>query len=157
MTSPEPAPEPTATYRLAPALGARLVGRSLVTLAVLVVVVTVVDAVAGIGWAPVAAVAVPGLGLAAAWSWFLLRRAWTVRLTTQGYVVRLLSGVGVRDASWAEVAEVLATSPGGRPCLVVRLRDGRSTRLPMAAIAGDADRFARDVRDRVRDAHTRER
>jgi hypothetical protein len=148
MTSPEPPAEPTATYRLAPALGARLVGRSLVALAVLVVVVTVIDAMAGIGWAPEAAFAVLGLALAAAWA---------VRLTTQGYAVRLLAGVGVRDASWSQVAEVLATSPGGRPCLVVRLHDGRSTRLPMGAIAGDADRFARDVRDRLRDAHTRGR
>lgn len=157
MTSPEPPAEPTATYRLAPVLGARLVGRSLVALAVLVVVVTVIDAMAGIGWAPEAAFAVLGLALAAAWAWYLLRRAWAVRLTTQGYAVRLLAGVGVRDASWSQVAEVLATSPGGRPCLVVRLHDGRSTRLPMGAIAGDADRFARDVRDRLRDAHTRGR
>jgi hypothetical protein len=142
------------TYRLAPALGARLVGRSVVTLAVAVLVVTVVGVVTGLGWAPAGILAVFGLVVAGVWAWYLLVRAWAVRLTSHGYAVRLLAGVGVSRASWAEVAEVLATSPGGRPCLVLRLHDGRTTRLPMAAIAGDPDGFAHDVRRRVRDAHT---
>ncbi len=49
---------------------------------------------------------------------------------------------------------MVAASPDGRPCLELRLRDGRATRLPMAAVAADADAFAHDVRRRVRDAHT---
>lgn len=142
------------TYRLAPALGARLVGRSLVTLAVAVLVVTVAGALAGFGWVPAGIVAVLGLGLAGAWAWYLLARAWAVRLTPDGYAVRLLGGIGATSAPWTQVQEVLATNPGDRPCLVLRLHDGRATRLPMAAIAGDADGFARDVRRRVRDAHT---
>jgi hypothetical protein len=143
-----------ATYRLAPALGARLVGRSLVTLAVVVVVVTVAGVLTGIGWVPAGAVTVAGLALVAGWAWYLVRRAWAVRLTAAGYDVRLLGGVGVTSASWAQVEEVVAASPAGIPCLVFRLRDGRTTRLPMAAIGADADHFARDVRRRVRDAHT---
>lgn len=142
------------TYRLAPALGARLVGRSLVTLAALVVVATLLGAVTGVGWAPAGVVTALGLGFALVWSWYLLRRAWAVRLSAEGYAVRLLAGVGVTRAAWSQVAEVVATSPGGRPCLVLTLRDGRSTRLPMGALADDPDRFASDVRDRVRDAHT---
>src|SRR6478736_1786828 len=38
------------SYRLAPALGARLVGRSLVTLGVLVVIATFVGLLTGAGW-----------------------------------------------------------------------------------------------------------
>lgn len=145
---------PTMTYRLAPALGVRLVGRSLVTLAVVVVVATVVGVATGAGWVPAGFVTLVGLVLAACWAWYLARRAWAVRLTSQGYAVRLLGGIGVAAASWSDVDEVLAASPGGRPCLVLRLRDGRMTTLPMAALAGDADAFAGDVRRRVRDAHT---
>jgi hypothetical protein len=142
------------TYRLAPALGARLIGRSLVTLAVLVLVATVLGAVTGLGWWLAGVLAVVGLVLVAGWAWYLVRAAWAIRLTADGYAVRLLRGVGTAAASWREVTEVVAASPGGQPCLELNLRDGHTTRLPMAALAGDPDDFARDVRRRVRDAHT---
>jgi hypothetical protein len=145
---------PTATYRLAPALGARLVGRSLVTLAVLVVLATLVGDLTGLGWRLAGGLTAVGIVLVALWAFYLLRRAWAVRLTAAGYSVRLLGGVGVSAASWVEVDEVLAATPAGQPCLVLHLRNGRSTRLPMAAIAGDRDAFALDVRRRVRDSHT---
>jgi hypothetical protein len=97
---------------------------------------------------------VVGLALVGLWAWYLFRIAWAVRLTEHGYAVRLLRGVGTTAASWAEVDEVVAASPAGRACLVVRLRNGTETRLPVAALAGDPDAFAREVRRRLRDAHT---
>jgi hypothetical protein len=145
---------PSTTYRLAPALAVRLVGRTLVTLAVVVVVTTVVGVASGVGWRPAGWVSVVGALAVAGWAWYLTRSAWAVRLTSEGYAVRLLGGIGVAAASWAEVEEILAAMPGGRPCLVLRLRDGRLTTVPMSAVAGDPDAFARDVRRRVRDAHT---
>jgi hypothetical protein len=149
-----PVRTPTSTYRLAPALGARLVGRSLVTLAVLVVVATLLGAILGIGWWLAGGITVVGVVLVGLWAWSLFRLTWAVRLTSGGYAVRLLRGVGARAASWSEVDEVVAASPAGQRCLVLHLRDGRATRLPMAALAGDPDAFAHDVRRRVRDAHT---
>jgi hypothetical protein len=145
---------PRTSYRLAPALGARLVGRSLVTLGLLVVVATVVGLLTGAGWVPAGVVTVVGLLAVAAWAWWLLRRAEALRLTDQGYAVRLLSGVGVPAAPWSGVDEAVAASPGGERCLVLRLTDGRLTRLPMAALAADPDTVAHDVRRRLRDAHT---
>ena len=142
------------SYRLAPALGARLVGRSLVTLGVLVVVATFVGLLIGAGWVPAGVVTVVGLLVVALWAWWLLRRAEALRLTDQGYDVRLLSGVGVPAAPWTSVDEAVAASPEGEPCLVLRLTDGRLTRLPMATLAADPDVVARDVRRRLRDAHT---
>ena len=142
------------TYPLAPALGIRLVGRSLVTLGALVVVATLVGLLTGSGWALAGVVTVVGLLLVAAWAWWLLRRATALRLSDEGYAVRLLGGVGVSAAQWPLVEEVAAASPGGRPCLVLTLTDGRTTRLPMAALAADPDMVARDVQRRVRDAHT---
>jgi hypothetical protein len=147
-------PTHPSAYRLAPALGIRLVGRSLVTLGVLVAVVTLVGLLAGGGWAPAGVVTVVGLLLVAGWAWWLLRRAEALRLTDEGYAVRLLSGVGAPAAPWSAVDEVVAASPGGEPCLVLTLSDGRLTRLPMAALAADPDAVALDVRRRVRDAHT---
>jgi hypothetical protein len=129
-------------------------GRSLVSLAVLVLVATVAAAVAGGGWDLVALIAAVGLVLVGAWGWWLLRVAWAFRLTPEGYAVRMLGGVGTTTAAWPDVVEVLASSPGGEPCLVLQLRDGGATRLPMAALAADRDTVALDVRRRVRDAHT---
>jgi hypothetical protein len=142
------------SYRLAPALGARLVGRSLVTLGLLVVVATLVGLLTGAGWVPAGAVAVAGVLGVALWAWWLLRGAAALRLTDQGYAVHLLAGVGVQAAPWSSVDEAVAASPGGEQCLVLRLADGRLTRLPMAALAADPDVVARDVRRRLRDAHT---
>ena len=144
----------TSSYRLAPALGARLVGRSLVTLGVVVLGATVIGLVSGLGWVPAGLIAVVGGVLVAGWAWWLLRVAWALRLTPQGYAVRLLGGVGTSAASWAEVVEIAASSPGGQPCLVLTLGDGRATRLPMAALAADRDAVVVDVRRRVRDAHS---
>jgi hypothetical protein len=142
------------TYRLAPALGARLVGRSLVTLAVLVLLATLLGLVISAGWVLAGIVALAGLLVVAVWGWYLLRLAWAVRLTSEGYAVRLLGGIGATSASWSAVTEVVAATPRGEPCLVLRLDDGRMTRLPMAALAADPDTFADDVRRRVRDAHS---
>lgn len=151
-----PAPSGITTYRLAPALGARLVGRGLVTLAVLVVLATLVGDLTGLGWRLAGGLTAIGIVLVGLWALYLFRRAWAVRLTDAGYAVRFLGGVGVGRAAWAEVDEVVAASPEGQPCLFLRLRDARMTRLPMAALAGDADAFALDVRRRVRDAHSPE-
>ena len=142
------------SYRLAPALGARLVGRSLVTLAVLVLLATGVGLLVGAGWLPAGVITAVGLVLVGGWAWWLLRVAWALRLTSEGYVVRLLGGIGATAAPWADVTELVASSPGGEPCLVLQLSDGRATRLPMAALAADPDAVAIDVRRRLRDAHS---
>jgi hypothetical protein len=142
------------SYGLAPALGMRLVGRSLVSLGVLVVVGTAIGLLVGGGWAVTGVVAVVGVLAVAGWAWWLLRRAQALRLTADGYAVHLLGGVGTTTAAWSQVDEVVAASPGGERCLVLTLTDGRVTRLPMAALAADADEVAIDVRRRVRDAHT---
>jgi hypothetical protein len=142
------------SYRLATGLGARLVGRSLVTLGVLVIVATLVGLVTSAGWVLAAVVAGVGLVAVSLWAWWLLCRAQALRLTDEGYAVRLLAGVGVPAAPWSVVDEVVAASPAGERCLVLRLTDGRRTRLPMAALAADPDVVAHDVRRRLRDAHT---
>ena len=62
--------------------------------------------------------------------------------------------MGVTAATWTDVDEAVAASPGGEECLVLRLSDGRLTRLPMSTLAADPDVVAREVRRRLRDAHT---
>lgn len=144
MSSPH-APAVT-DYRLAPAVTARFVGAYLVLLA-LVLLATTAAAVAfelSADWLVlVLGVGVLGLiGLA----WWLRTRLAVVRLTDAGYQVRMVRAAGVTEARWSEVEDAVAAAPRGIECLVLRLRDGRSTTIPVELVAGDKDEFARDVR-----------
>jgi hypothetical protein len=136
-------------YRLSPALGARLVGLLTVGVALLVFVATGVVALLDLHTLVLLPVAVVGVALVlgvGAW----LRSTPVVHLDDEGYRVRLVRGAGVRSARWKDVAEAVASSPRGIPCLVLRLTDGRSTTIPVQAVAADRDEFARDVREHLR-------
>jgi hypothetical protein len=136
-------------YRLSPALGARLVGLLTVGVALLVFVATGVVALLDLHTLVLLPVAVVGVALVlgvGAW----LRSTPVVHLDDEGYRVRLVRGAGVRNARWKDVAEAVASSPRGIPCLVLRLTDGRSTTIPVQAVAADRDEFARDVREHLR-------
>jgi hypothetical protein len=146
--------EETATYRLAPALAGRLVGLAFLGVGALVVLATLVSAVAGLPSQLTPIVAAVGGVVVLALAWWLFRVAWVVRLTSQGYAVRLLRAPGVKRADWPAVTEAAAARPRGVDCLVLRLGDGRTTVLPVVALAADPDAFAHDVRRRLRDAHS---
>jgi hypothetical protein len=133
-------------YRLAPALGARLLGAALVGLAVLVFVATLLAALLDLSAVFVAVVAALGLAAVLGGGHLLIRRVYVIRLGDDGYQVRLVRGAGVRDARWAEVEDAVTASPRGIDCLVLRLRDGRSTTIPVQVLAADREEFARDVR-----------
>jgi hypothetical protein len=133
-------------YRLSPALGARLLGAALVGLAVLVFAVTLMAA--ALELSPVFVVVVAALGLAVVLiaGILLTRRAYVVRLGEDGYQVRMVRGAGVRAARWVEVEDAVTASPHGVDCVVLRLRDGRTTTIPVQVLAVDREEFARDVR-----------
>ncbi len=133
-------------YRLAPALGARLLGSALVGLAVLILVVTLMVALLDLSVLFVAVVAALGLAAVLVAGHVLTRRMYVVRLGEDGYQVGMVRGAGVRAARWTEVEDAVAASPRGIHCLVLRLRDGRTTTIPVQVLAVDRDEFARDVR-----------
>lgn len=144
-----PAPAAPSDYRLAPTVAARLVGLLVVGLAVLVFLATGVVAVLDLHTVVLLPVALAGVvGVLAVGAW--LRSTPVVRLDAAGYRVRLVRGAGVREAAWRDVEEVVASSPRGIPCAVLRLRDGRTTTIPVEALAADRDAFARDLRAHLR-------
>jgi alpha-beta hydrolase superfamily lysophospholipase len=148
FNQPVPSPSPASTfYRLAPSLVARLTGAALVVAAVAVLVVTVVAALAHTAFWPVVLVAAVSLVGVGGLAWWASRRAYVVRLDEVGYEVRLLRGAGVRRARWADVAAISTAERSGVACVVVALRDGRTTALPMAALAGDRDQFVTNLRN----------
>lgn len=138
-------------YRLAPHMAARLVGLLLVVVAGLVVLLTVVSAV--LRWSPWVIVG-SGAGLVAVAVTVaaVLLRVEVVSLDDEGYRVRLVRGAGVTSARWADVTEAVAASPRGIDCLVIRLRDGGTTTIPVTALAADRSVFATEVRGYLRRA-----
>ena len=138
-------------FRLAPAIGVRFVGAAFVSIAVVVFVLTFVAAALKVpfvwvlGLAAVSVLVAVGLGAA-------LRRVPAVRMDDDGYAVHWLRGVGVRRASWTEVEEANTASQDGVDCVVVQLSGGRSTTVPMAALATPRDEFVTVLRDRLKQA-----
>ena len=139
----------TSDYRLSPLLAARLLGVSLVLWGLLVFLAT---AVVVLFSAPVAiltvAVVLCVVGVFTT-GWFLTRRTYVVRLTDEGYRVRFVRGAGVTHARWVDVEDAVTAVVADARCVVLRLRDGRSTTVPVDVLAGSADDFVWAVRDHL--------
>jgi len=135
-------------YRLAPALAARLVGLALVGSAALVLVTTLLAA--AFGWSVVVVVVVAVLALAATAGLGLATHRIPVLLADEaGYRVRWVRGAGTKAAAWREVADAAAASPRGIDCVVLRLRDGRTTSIPVAAVAAERGRLVAEIREHL--------
>ncbi len=141
-------PDPV-DYRMAPVVVARFVGAYLVLFAVVILASTVAVAAAGLGPDLIVVLLAVGLLGLIGLAWWLRSRVSVVRLTAGGYRVRLVRGAGVKEARWSEVEDAVATQPQEVPCVVLRLKDGRSTTIPVELLAADKDDFARDVRDHL--------
>ena len=143
----------TSEYRLSQALAARLLGFYVAGLGVLVFLLT---ALVGLLALPVS---VLGVGVAVvlagllAGGFLLTRRATVVTLDDAGYRVRLIRGAGVASARWADVEDVVATEVAGERCVVLRLRDGRTTTVPVRVLAGSSDAFVRDLQQHLDRGH----
>ena len=136
-------------YRLSPLLAARMLGAVLAVLGLLVFLATaVVVLLAAPVWILSVTVVACVVGVFAA-GWFLTRRTYVVRLDEVGYHVRFVRGVGVDRAPWTDVEDAVTTTVAGAPCVVLRLRDGRSTTIPVEVLAGDRDTFVQQLREHL--------
>jgi len=140
-------------YRLSPQLAARLLGVFLVLSAVLVFLVTgVIVLLKAPLWLLTAAVAVVIAGVFAA-GILMTRAGYVVRLAPEGYRIRYVRGVGVAQARWSEVHDVVEESVAGSPCVVLRLRDGRHSVIPLELLAAEKEAFIRDLREHLDRGH----
>jgi len=136
-------------YRLAPAFGARLVGVLVIAAALLMFLATGLVAVLDLHTLvliPVVLLVLAGIFAFGG----VVRGSTVVHFDDDGYRVRLIRGAGVKQASWADVTEVATSQPRGVRCLVLRLRDGGTTTIPVDAVAGDREAFVRDLRDHLK-------
>jgi hypothetical protein len=132
-----PPPTSPVSFALAPALRLRLLGTGLVAIGVVVAIAVLMAWATGLpeafvsGLVVLAGVGVVALGLLAG------VRHWVVRLDETGYRVRVLRTAQARSARWTDVLDVQTAIVSGARCVVLRLRDGRTTALPVDAIEGD--------------------
>lgn len=142
----------TRTYALAPAFRARFMGVALVLLGVLLVLATIAVTLSGLTLDIMSAVVVLavvfifGFG---AW----LGRIKVLTLEDVGYRVRAVRGVGTPSARWADVHDVQTAAVAGSRCLVLRLRDGASSTIPVDVLAGDSEELVREIQRRLDRAH----
>lgn len=127
-----------------------LAGLGLLLLGVAVVAASVVSGLAGWGFGPVLWLVAAGLVLLVVGVGWLRSSAYVVRLDHLGYRVRLLRGVGVTRARWADVADASTAIVGGHPCVVISLRDGQTTTIPVSVLATGRDEFVTELRGHLR-------
>ena len=142
----------TTTYPLAPTVVARFVGLGLVTVAVLMFVGTALVATLDLPPDVLVVLLVLGVGGVVALAWWLRNRAWVLRCTAEGYAVRLVRGAGVTAAAWADVEDAVTTTRHDVPCVLLRLKDGRTTTIPVGVLAVDKEQFVRELQGRLQTA-----
>ena len=140
-------------YRFSGPLVLRLLGAGLAGVGALVLVLVVLTAVlhlpslvldAGV---LLAAAGVVGLGLAAT------RGVSVVRLGEADYRIRFVRGAGVRKGPWKDVEDVVTATVAGARCVVLRLRDGRTSTVPVGPLAGRTEDFVDDLREHLDRGH----
>jgi hypothetical protein len=140
-------------YGLSPAVRARLWGVALVSAGALLLVVAVVAVVADLPRAVVTVplvVAVAGLLVLGV---LLTRRWYVVRLGETGYQVRFVRGAGRTQARWTDVEDLTTAIVGGTECVVLRLRDGSTSTVPVNLIEGDREEFVDELQRRLDAGH----
>lgn len=81
------------------------------------------------------------------------RRTTVVALDDVGYRVRFVRGVGVARARWTDVEDVVAATVAGERCVVLRLRDGGTTTIPVRMLAATPEAFVQDLQSHLDSGH----
>ena len=145
---PSPGPVPT-EYRFARALLVRSIGILLALVGVGIFGAALLVAFVGLPGLVLTIVVVLGLVSILTAAAVLSRFGTIVRFDDEGYHVRLLRGAGVRAARWSEVEDSVTTTSRGQDCVVLRLRDGRSTTVPVSVLETTSQQFVDDLRSRL--------
>ena len=140
-------------YRFAQPLVVRFLGLVLVALGLLTVLAVTAAAVLDLpGVVTTVVVVLVVVGVVGA-GFVLTRLTPLVHLDDAGYRVRLLRGAGVRAARWRDVEDVVTATVHGHDCVVLRLRDGRTTTVPVAVLDASRQDFVQDLRRHLDTGH----
>lgn len=136
-------------YRIAPAVAARLMGAVLVGIALLVLVTTGLIAVLNLHTVLLLVPVVVGLGILVGAATLWTRRGWVFRATKEGYRVQWVRGAGTSSARWTDVEDAVTSSVAGSPVVQLRLKDGRTTTVPVEMLAIDREEFVRELQQHL--------
>ena len=150
--STSPAAATPSSWALAPALRARLLGTGLLA-AGLIVGAGALMALLGVPEWVLSGLVVLALVLVVAVAALLGVRRWVVRFDDHGYRVRVLRVGGARAARWTDVLDLQTATSGGSRSVVLRLRDGRTTTIPVDAVEGDPAALVEALRARLDRGH----
>jgi len=150
---PRPSIESPATFSLAPAIRARLLGTGLVAIGTVVLIGMLLTWLADLPSAVVSGLVVLAVVGVVALALLVGRRHWVLRLDEHGYRVRGLRSAEVRSARWTDVLDLQATTVAGHRCVVLRLRDGRTTTLPVDAIEGSSTTLTQTLTEHLDRGH----
>jgi hypothetical protein len=143
----------SSSYRFSGPFVVRLMGLALVSVGFLVLVLVGLVALFDLPGAVVTAGVVVAVVAVVALGRVATHRAVVVRFDDVGYQIRYVRGAGVRAAEWKQVEDVAATQVAGERCVVLRLRDGRTSTVPVGVLAGRPDDFVGDLQEHLNRGH----
>lgn len=143
----------TVVYGLAPTVVARLVGLYLVLLAVVVFAVTALIIVSDGNPDLLVVLAVVGVAGVATLGWWLRSRAFILRAGPDSYTVGMVRGAGVKAARWTQVEDAVTATVRDEPCVVLRLKGGETTTIPVSVLAVDREQFVRELQRHLQRGH----
>lgn len=132
-------------YHLAPSVRVQLMGALLVVAGVVVVLVGLLVHLLGLPSLVLAVVMVLAAVAVVAGGWAVVRRRPVLTLDERGYRVGVLRSAGAREAGWRDVEDLVVTTLSGHDCVVLRLRDGRTTTVPVRTLDTPPDDLVRDL------------
>jgi hypothetical protein len=136
-------------YRFSTPLLIRSMGALLALLGVLVLVVGLLVGVLDLPRALLTVAVVLAVLVVVGTGFLLTRVTSLVHFDDAGYRVRWLRGAGVKQARWREVEDVVTASVAGHDCVVLRLRDGRTTTIPVRVLDAAPAAFIEDLSARL--------
>ena len=122
--------EAASTYRLGVAHLVRIAGTFVIGLGVLWVVATLL----GVGGARPGGLALLTIGVLVGLALAFARPPRILSLDETGYRVRWVRGAGRTRATWREVENVTSRQVGGTALMVVELKDGTTTTVPLTLL-----------------------
>ncbi|MCW2855814.1 MAG: hypothetical protein JWR52_1429 [Marmoricola sp.] len=142
-------------YGLAPQLRARLMGGFLALVGVSLLAVTIITFAFNLPGDVISVLVILVVVSIFTLGFLLARRWFVVRVDETGYQVRFVRGAGAKQARWTDVEDLATSFVVGEECVVLRLRDGRTTTIPVNLIEGDREEFVDELKGRLDVAHGR--
>ena len=143
----------TTDYRFSTPLLVRTMGALLAVAGVLLLLVGVLVGVLDLPLAVLTAAVVLVVLMVVAGGFLLSRVTSLVHFDDSGYRVRWLRGAGVKQARWRDVEDAVTATVSGHDCVVVRLRDGRTTTIPVTVLDAPPTAFIEDLSGRLDQGH----